>query len=329
MRKTLLWLLILSLLTARAGAQDEQGFSSQVNLVRVPTLVRDAGGLAVLGLHAQDFIIEDDGAPQAVHLDEAAESEPVSLMIAVQCGHHAKREAGRIEGLASMLDPVLTDPDNEAAVLFFDSKLNLARDFTSNSEQIENDLKTLPPGDGGAAILDAIAYSARLLAKRDSGRKLVLLLISETRDHGSKFTKTDTALTLVDANNVSVYTLPFSPYISQQLDTARGANKDEWSPVIDILEKIQDVHQAMRKNIPKTLAELTGGEYELFATRNGFEDNLIGFANHLHARYELSFEPKNPHAGLHQIRVRLRNPGKDQTVLYRRTYLVLSAETLN
>src|SRR5690242_8489050 len=104
-------------------------------------------------------------------------------MIAVQCGRRAKRESGRIDGLASMLDPVLANPENEAAVLFFDSKLNLARDFTSNSEQIENDLKTLPPGDSGAAVLDAIAYSARLLARRDPGRKLVLLLISETRDH--------------------------------------------------------------------------------------------------------------------------------------------------
>src|SRR6266508_521301 len=99
MHGTYLWLLILSLLPARAGAQDEQGFSSQVNLVRVPTLVRDSSGLAVLGLHAQDFIVEDDGVTQTVHLDEAAESEPVSLMIAVQCGGRAKREAGRIAGL--------------------------------------------------------------------------------------------------------------------------------------------------------------------------------------------------------------------------------------
>jgi VWFA-related protein len=315
-------LLILAFVSCPIAAQDEQSFSAQANLVKVPTLVRDAGGLAVLGLHAQDFIIEDDGVAQTVHLDEAAESEPVSLMIAVQCGGRAKRESGRIEGLASMLDPVLANPDNEAAVLFFDSKLNLARDFTNNSDQIEDDLKALPPGDSGAAILDAIAYSARLLARRDPGRKLVLLLISETRDHGSKFAKLDTALTLIDANNISVYALPFSPYISKQLDDVRGTNNDEWASVIDIRGTMQDVRQAMRKNIPKTLTQLTGGEYELFATRNAFENSLINFANHLHARYELSFEPKNPHPGLHQIIVRLRNPVKGASVMYRTTYLV-------
>jgi len=85
-------------------------------------------------------------------------------------------------------------------------------------------------------------------------------LISETRDHDSKFTKLDTALNLIDANYVSVHALPFSPRISQQLDSVRGTNKDEWTPNINLLEKLEDLHQAMRKNIPKTLAELTGGE---------------------------------------------------------------------
>ena len=56
------------------------------------TLVRDAqGNDAVYGLLAQDFIIEDDGIEQPVHLDEAAEAEPISLVIAVQCGRRAER----------------------------------------------------------------------------------------------------------------------------------------------------------------------------------------------------------------------------------------------
>jgi hypothetical protein len=78
----------------------------------------------------------------------------------------------------------------------------------------------------------------------------------------------------------------------------------------------------MKKNIPVALATLTGGEYERFSTRKGFENNLIDFANHLHNRYELSFEPKSPHPGLHRIGVRLREPRKDVTLLYRTTYWV-------
>ena len=304
------------------SAQDQPGFTSQANLVPVPALVRDASGNAVYGLHEKDFLLMDDGIEQRVHLDEATGPRPVSLVVAVQTGGRANREFGRITGLPSMLDPVLSDPNNEAAVVFFDSKLDLALDFTNNDDALEADLKSPPSGDGGAAILDAVAYSVRLLARRPEGRQRVLLLISETRDHGSRFSKIDDVVRLIGETNTSVYALPFSPYASQQLDAIRGANRDEWSPVMDIQEKLAVARQAIRKNTPKTLAALTGGEYELFTSRKGFETDMASFANHLDSRYLLSFEPMNPHPGLHQIRVRLRNPTPGQTVLFRSSYWV-------
>ncbi len=312
----------LLLLFGAASGQQEPSFSSQSNLVPVPTLVRDAQGNAVYGLRARDFIIEDDGVEQAVHMDEAAEVEPISLVIAVQCGRRAKREFGRMGGLAAMLDPILSGRQNEAALLLFDSKLNLVHDFTKHAEVIEEDLKNLESGDHGAAILDAVAYSAKMLGKRPEGRQRVLLLISETRDHGSRFAKIDDAVRLVGVTHTLVYALPFSPYISQQLDTARGSNRDEWGTGVDFIEKLAAVRQAMRRNSAKALASMTGGEYELFATRKSFESDMISFANHLHSRYLLSFEPKDPHIGLHRIRVRLRNAGSNQTVLFRSTYWV-------
>lgn len=315
-------LVMLLLLFGGALAQPEPGFTSQGNLVPVPTLVRDAAGNAVYGMQAQDFIIKDDGVEQAVHLDEAADPEPISLVIAVQCGRRAKREFGKMAGLAAMLDPILSGRQNEAALLLFDSKLNLVEDFTKHAEVIEEDLKNLESGDHGAATLDAVAYSAKMLAQRPAGRQRVLLLISETRDHGSHFAKIDDAVRLVGVTHTLVYALPFSPYISQQLDIARGSNKDEWSPNFDIVEKLAAARQAMRKNSAKALASMTGGEYELFATRKSFESDMIRFANHLHSRYLLSFEPKNPHPGLHRIRVRLRNSASNQTVLFRSSYWV-------
>jgi hypothetical protein len=161
-----------------------------------------------------------------------------------------------------------------------------------------------------------------MLAKRPEGRQRVLLLISETRDHGSHFAKIEDAVRLVGITHTPVYALPFSPYISQQLDTGRGTNRDEWGPNMDIIEKLAAARQAMRKNSAKALASMTGGEYELFATRKGFESDMIGFANHLHSRYLLSFEPKDPHSGLHRIRVRLRHADSNQTVLFRSSYWV-------
>jgi len=317
-----LHILMFVLVFGPATAQQEPTFSSQSNLVLVPTMIRDDKGNIVYGLHAQDFIIEDDGIGQAVHLDEAAEAAPVSLVIAVQCGRRAWREFARMRGVASMLDPILSDKNNQAALLFFDSKLNLVRDFTNNGDLIEEDLKNLQPGDNGATILDAVAYSVKLLAKLPENQQRVLLLISETRDHGSHFAKLDDVITLVGVTNTAVYTLPFSPSLSQVLDTERGSNRDEayWNAPPNVVAPLLMARQAMKKNIPKAIAAMTGGEYELFSSRKGFETRMNSFSNHLHNRYLLSFEPKNPHPGLHQIRVRLKDPAAAETVLFRSNY---------
>jgi VWFA-related protein len=304
-----------------ALSQQPPTFTARRNLVPVPTLVKDAEGNAVYGLGAKDFVVEDDGVEQAIHLDEAPDAPILSLVIAVETGRRAFREFGRMAGLAAMLDPLLSRRGNEAALLLFDSKVTVAEDFISRSDILEDDLNHLTAGDHGAAIVDAVAYAAKMLAARPVQSRRVLLLISETRDQGSRVAKVEDAVRMIEQSNALVYALPFSPYISQQLDVGRGANKDEWGPTVDLIEKAAALRQAMRKNAAKTLASLTGGEYEMFVTRKEFEARMLAFSNHLESRYWLSFEPEDPHAGPHRIRVRLRSNG-EETLAYRRIYWV-------
>lgn len=49
------------------------------------------------------------------------------------------------------------------------------------------------------------------------------------------------------------------------------------------------------------------------------------FTNHLHSHYLLSFAPSDPHPGLHQVRVRLKDPSQG-TVLARGSYWAESAK---
>jgi VWFA-related protein len=313
---------VLMLVFGHAAAPQEPTFNAQSNVVLVPTLVRDAKGNVVYGLQAKDFIIEDNGVEELPYLDEAAQAGPVSVVIAVQCGRRAWREFARMRGLPSMLEPVLSQADTETALVFFDSKLNLAHDFTHNSDVIESDLKALEAGDNGAAILDAVAYSVRLLNQRPEGRQRLLLLISETRDHGSHFAKLDDVVKLIGVANVAVYALPFSPSLSQVLDTERGSNRDEayWGAPPNIQGPLLMARAAMKKNVSQAIASMSGGEYELFASRKSFETKMTSFSNHVHNRYLLSFEPKSPRPGLHQIRVRLKDPARNETVLFRSNY---------
>jgi VWFA-related protein len=313
---------LLLLLVSGASAQQAPNLRVQSNVVLVPTLVKDAEGHVVYGLTQNDFVIEDEGVEQAVYLDESAESEPASVVVAVQTGRRAWREYSRMRGIGPMLTPVFDQLRSRVALVEFDSHVRLVENFSDDETSIYEDLKNLQPGDNGAAIRDAVDFSVRLLEKEPADRQRVLLLVSENRDHGSHVTRTDDVVAAIGNSNIVVYALAFSPSLSQVLDTERGVNRDEayWDAPPDIIGTLLMARNAMKKNITRAIAEMTGGEYELFTTRKGFEVRLVDFNNHLHSRYVLSFAPQEPHPGLHQIQVRLKQSLPRTTVLSRTSY---------
>ena len=302
-----------------SALSQETTFHSQSNVVVIPALVKSAKDEIVYGLGATDFVVEDDGVEQPVRLDEAAEGSQVSLVVAIQCGRRANYEFRRIRGLSAMLDPMIEAGLGRVAIVEFDSEVRLVQDFSSDSERLAGNLRALQPGDGGAAIMDAVDFSVKLLEKAPKERQRVLLLISETRDHGSHEAKVDDVVAEIGQSSTVVYALAFSSSRSNVLDTMRGNNMDEMHPAPDLLAPLIMTAQAMKKNMPRTVAAMTGGEYEMFATGKNFDLRMIDFSNHLHSRYLLSIEPKSPHAGLHQLRVRLKHQG-DQVVLARGSY---------
>lgn len=323
MRRTAAFLPFLFLSLASTPLCQENTVRSRSNLVLVPTLVKDPHGSIVYGLQAKDFIVQDSGVEQTFRLDETPEGQPISLVLAIQTGRRASYEFPRMRGLKIMLDPLFGVGTTRAAIVEFDSQVAMTRKFTGDESLIDADLNNLQAGDSGAAILDAIAYSIHLLKNEPDDRLRVLLLISETRDHGSHMKIAD-AVAAIGQANATMYALAFSPSLSNILDTGRGNNlpwtkNNEMQPTMDLLDLAYRVGQAMRKNVPSTVAAMTGGEYELFATRKKFEVRMNDFTNHLHSRYLLSFAPQTPQPGLHPLRVRLKGGG-DVTVLSRSSY---------
>jgi VWFA-related protein len=307
-------------------AQEQPTFRAQSNVVLVPALVRDKSGGIIYGLKSDDFIIEDDGVPQTVHLDEAAEAEPISLVVAVQVGRRADFELPRMRGLSTMLDPVFEQSGSEVALLTFDSKVHPLETFTSDDATIARDLGNLQPGDRGASVLDAINDAVKLLNRVPQNRKRLLLLISETRDHGSQSATIDGVIKAIGNSNIVVCALAFSPSKSNVLDTLRGNNnwdlhpeQTEMQPSPDLLAPFVLAAQAMRRNTAKAIAAQSGGEYEMFTSGKGFDAQITNFSNHLHSRYSLSFEPSKPHAGLHKLSVKIKEP-QNATILARTSY---------
>ena len=66
----------------------------------------------------------------------------------------------------------------------------------------------------------------------------------------------------------------------------------------------------LERNVPETVAQLTGGEYFKFENSRSLVRSLLVISNHVPNRYMLSFYPQSPHPGFHSVELRLRDrPG--------------------
>ncbi len=273
------------------------------SVVLVPTLVEKSSGAVLYGLQPKDFTLLDNGVKQDVHVDEDLDSSPVSLVICVERGRDAALEFDKFAHLGPLLELFTGQDRGEVALVVFDSKPIFLEGFEKDTSYIRSDLQNLPPGDGGAAILDAAGFSIGLLEKRPADHRRVLLLISETRDHGSHLVTIPQLVERIGISNTLVLSLTFSPSTAELIDWGRGNTNG--GTELNLMAPLVMAINAMRKNTPKALASMSGGEYGTFTREKGFEDRVAEVANHARNRYMLSFRPTDLTPGLHTIKVSL------------------------
>src|ERR1700751_195147 len=273
------------------------------SVVLVPTLVEDHSGQGIYGLKPSDFVLLDNGVKQNVHVDEELGKDPVSLVICLQRSRDAVLEFDKFARLGPLLQLFTGGNEGEAALVVFDSKPVYLEGFQQDTSWIERDLQQLPEGDGGAAILDAVGFSINLLEQRPPDRQRVLLLISETRDPGSRHITIPQLVERIGTSNTLVFSVSFSPSKAELMDWAKGNSGGGTN--INLLGAMLMAVNATRRNVPKSLANLSGGEYEPFAREKAFEFRIAEAAKHAHNRDMLSFYPSKPTPGLHTLDVKL------------------------
>ena len=280
----------------------------QSQLVLVPTEVRTKKGDTIYGLHADDFTVEADSVHQRVRLDESGDPVPLSLVVVVQCSRDAFREGPKIRGLSTMVDAVVGGAPAQVAVADFGTEPELLTNLTPDPDKREQAFAKLQPcyDDGGASVYDAVAYGNWILERAHAPGRRVILLISETRDHGSVGKLAGIVESLNRANTI-VDAVSFSPGRDAIVEDAKTGDGAAGSVIGLALMAVQ----ALRKIAPKEFARETGGEYINFSNQNGFDRGLNTLANRLHNAYALSFVPHFPPdsagatPGLHELRVRV------------------------
>jgi len=337
------------------------------NLVLVPALVKTKTGEVVFALTANDFVLTDNGVPQTLQLEPDTDSEPLALAVVVETGSQGVAHLRDYRDLGAVLDAIIGDVPHRVAVISFDSSPRLEQDFTANTDAAAKAITTLHAGDEGASILDALSFGIKLLRKQPPAYRRAVLLISETADGGSQ-TSFEDALRAVDDTNTSIYSFAFSstkaavkreasklplpggtPYTNEPyapggcMSRAPDADPDAHGKrsvqaldcASDLLPPLRLARMAFfaakdgfRRNVPESVAQLTGGEYFGFKDAKTLTRNLISISNDVPNYYVLAFAPQSPQPGLHALEVKLKDRPKLE-LSARKAYWVDTATAAN
>jgi VWFA-related protein len=365
-------LVLLSAMPAGAQTSDPSSVGSQVtalsvrsNLVLVPALVKTKGGELVFELTADDFILTDNGVPQTLRLEPDTDTQPVALAIIVQTGGGGASHLGDYRGLDAVLDAVVGNVPHRVAVVSFDSKPRLERDFTTDTDVAIRTIGNLQQGDPGAAILDALNFGINLLRQQPPDYRRAVLLFSETIDDGSQ-TSFEEAIRTVDDTNTAIYSFGFSstkkavkhegsklprpggtPYESEPyakggcMSHEQDADPDAHGKrsvqaldcASDLIPPLRLARMAyiaardgMQRNVPESVAQQTGGEYFNFKDATTLSRHLITISNDAPNYYVLSFHPQSPLPGPHALNLKLKDRPELQ-VSSRNSYWVDAVNT--
>jgi VWFA-related protein len=325
-----------------APATQTPTISSRSTLVLVPALVRDKSGGLVFGLKAGDFTLTDDGVPQKLTLEQDTDGLPLALVVDIEGGGAAVRQLAKYSAISAMIESVVGDVPHQVAVVGYDSSPVLVQEFTPSVDAAAHAIEALIAdnnGDDGAATLDSLGFSVDLLRRQPTQYRRAILLVAESHDRGSRVRLED-ALREISDTNTAIYAIGFSSgrdELKHESAKALGdsspgpahgcLSRDPSDPNVNL--KQNPAAQAydclsllapplriakaaaiaafigFQKDIPETVARLTGGEYFTLGSQKNLERDLRAISNHIPNRYVLSFQPQSPHAGLHAIDLRL------------------------
>ena len=204
---------VLAALCVTLSAQEKptgQGFSfrSNTDLINVTVTVTDENGRFVPGLNRDDFVVYEDGKPQAVQQFDA-DRVPVSLGIALDTSGSMAGE--KIQAAEAALNRFLFDllgKNDEVFLYRFDSRPELIQGWTPDRAAVSRALGTISPR-GGTAIYDTVS-EAIPLAQKGAERKKALIVISDGDDTSSHVTVRD-AQQLIRESEVLVYAIAIDP----------------------------------------------------------------------------------------------------------------------
>ena len=306
--------------------------TTSVAVVITPATVRAKSGKFVSDLHIQDFEVYDNNTLQKVTAD--LRDAPLSIVVAIQRSSDMLGLLPKVQRIGPVLTDLVAGQDADIAVVAFDHRVQIAQDFTGDSEKVCRAIEQLKTGSYSHAAIDAVMESVRMLKTAPRDRRRIVLVVAEKWDRGSRASLRE-ALLEAQLANVTIYSLnvstaaaevtseprpqppPSVPTTAQHVPAGAPLTPTtieqnyylgNWVPLVE--NGFFSVKDAFTGRPLEVFTRFTGGEGYSFHGQRSLDKALQNLSEDLHSQYVLSYSPNNLNqGGFHEIRVAVKPSG--------------------
>jgi VWFA-related protein len=283
------------------------------NEVVAAVTVTDPSGEFDLDLLPSDFHVFDDGVEQKIDRWDLG-GDPLAIVLVLQTTDRAQAMIPAIHSLGSIFTETVMALHGEAAVVTYDSTVDVRQPFTMDHDAVESAIADAEFDDPGMHLYDGMAKAVEMLKDEAPMRRRVMLIVGESRDHGSK---ADFGTVVRDAEhaNITIYAIGPSSMTRDLLQDAPAL----WAaPAIFLM---QQGRNRSKKHDLEVAAAATGGAHYGAVRAETLREALDNIGGELHAQYIISYRPNAERApGFHAIKVTVSRP--DVSVRTRPGYYV-------
>jgi VWFA-related protein len=245
-------------------------------------------------------------------------SNPLSLIVALQTSGNSWAVLDKLGDLGVLFTHLVAGERGETALLTFSDEVRLLRDFTSDPDKLAVALRGVHVQGNDVATLDAIQEAMRQFGRRPRVNRRVLLVVAERHDRSSKL-KVPSIVQAAQRQNVLVYWLTFSPFLTAFTATRQKTVKSldpkkNGEPIPrdaapgSFLSVIGEIAHNLQGDAAEEITRATGGRTLAFMRKDGLEQAVQVIGREIHRQYIVSFQPPKSEPGeYHAIRIEVKD----------------------
>lgn len=318
---------------SKSGTQEEETGTGQepgraikvrVNEVIVPVTVLNSKGEMILDLTKDKFQIFDNGVEQTIEqFDLGGNSLAVALVI--ETSSHIQMMAPAIREMGRVFTETVMALDGTAAVITYDSSVDVRQPFTQDQEAIEQAISKVEFKGPEMRLYDAMSMAVGMLKLQPPNFRRVMLILGESQDQSSD-AKLGLILREVQLANISIYAIGPSSTAADLRYGTNGSSKvplprplpptntqqpprnflgeapfDLLTPAVWLLSR--GTNEIKNHQLEVAVASTGGVHYRALRDRT-IQSALDKIGGELHAQYILNYTPSaGATPGFHKINV--------------------------